>query len=141
MAVINEILAIEAFIRTKFPGSLTGKQTIPEKPVEDTFYIRFLGDDRETETRYHFRANREYQIVYVGEWPEDVIPKMDGLSDALYQTERISQGIRVESFSYSQPVESESGGYVSIGMLELVSREARTQTAYPLINHVGITQN
>lgn len=140
MAIIDEIGAIESFIQANFPESATGKQTIPKKPIVDTFYIRFLNDDRTTETRYHYRADREYQVIYFAQWPEEVIPKMDALSEALYQTENIASGIRVESFAFAQPVELDSGGYVSIGILEVAVRTARQQPDDPLIEQIHIRQ-
>ena len=140
MAIIDEIIAIESFIKARFPTVNTGKQTIPKKPALDTFYVRFLADNRETDTHYHIRANRDYQIVYVAEWPEDIIPKMDALSDALYQTEVVSDGIRLASFSFSQPTALEGGGYVSIGILTVKIRKPREQAVNPIINKVVIRQ-
>lgn len=138
MSIIEEVIAIELFIKKRFPASKTGKQTIPKVPAADTFYIRFLDDSRETETPYYYRADREYQIVYFGQWPEQIIPKMDKLAADLYQTEVVADGIRVGSFSFSQPVETDGGLYASVGILQVVVREAREQPTYPLINHIGV---
>ncbi|WP_239613937.1 hypothetical protein [Cohnella mopanensis] len=142
MSVINEIIAIESYIKSFSPASTTGKQIVPEKPPNDSFYVRLIGDGRETETLYHFRATREYQVVYYAEWPESVIAKMDALSTALYQTEVVTPGMRMNSFGYSQPVKMRNGEiYASVGVLEVSVREARNQTMWPKINHVGIKQN
>jgi hypothetical protein len=142
VSIVSEITAIETYINNLFPDSSTGKQIIPKNPPVDSFYVRFLSDDRETETRYHFRITREYQIVYYAKWPEDVLPKMDALSATIYQTETIAPGIRVDSFGFSQPVKMDSGDiYASIGILSVSVREARVQPNSPLIENVSITQN
>lgn len=141
MEIIDEIVAIETFIHAQFPTSATGKQIVPNNPKVDTFYIRFASEKRETETRYHVRADREYQIVYVAEWPETAIPKMEALAKALYQTETISGGIRVESFSFTQPVELEGGGYAAIGILSTVVRKPRDQAVSSIIQNVGIRED
>lgn len=140
MAIIDEIVAIESYVKARFPASNTGKHTIPSTPSFDTFFIRFLGDTRVTETRYLVRATRQYQIAYAAESLEDVIPKLDALSDELYQTEVIPDGIGVKSFSFPQPVELDSGGYMSTGILEVTVRKARDQESFPLINTVDVRQ-
>ena len=140
MAIIDEIVAIESFVKARYPTSSTGKHSLPSTPTFDTFYIRFLGDTRVTETRYLVRATRQYQIAYAAESPENVIPKLDALSDELYQTEVISDGISVKSFSFPQPVELDSGGYLSTGILEVTVRKARDQKVFPLIRTVDVRQ-
>lgn len=139
MALIDDIVAIEAFIKTQFPDAMTTKQTVPTAPTHNSFVIRFLSDDRETETRYHYRIDREYQIIYFAIKPEQVLPKMDALARAFYETDTIGR-MRVESFAYSQPAKTESGIYVSIGILETTVREARTQTQYPKMNKITVNQ-
>lgn len=142
MTIVNEMLAIEAYIKAFSPSSTTGKQIVPEAAPADSFYIRFLDDSRETETRYHSRITREYQIVYFAKWPEDVLSKLDALSATLYQTENVAPGIRMNSFGFSQPVKMRSGEvYASIGVMEVTVREARVQPNDPLIGNVEIMQN
>jgi hypothetical protein len=141
VAIIDDLFAIEAFIKARFPASTTGRQTIPEVPPPDSFYVRFLNDSRETETRYHYRADREYQIVYFAEWPEQIMPKMDTLASALYETEVVTDDMRVESFALSQPAKLDSGIYASIGILAVSVRQARIQPVVPLINHIEIKIN
>ncbi|WP_114494891.1 phage tail terminator family protein [Fontibacillus phaseoli] len=139
MALIDDIVAIESFIKAQFPDATTTKQTVPTAPTHNSFVIRFLNDDRETETRYHFRIDREYQIVYFASKAEQVLPKMDALARAFYEADVIGR-VRVESFAFSQPAKTESGMYVSIGILETSAREARTQTQYPKMNKVTVNQ-
>ncbi|CAM2951592.1 hypothetical protein PASE110613_09110 [Paenibacillus sediminis] len=139
MALNDEIIAIESFVKAQFPDATTGKQTIPAVPKANSFYVRFLSEERENETRYHYRIDREYQIVYFAQWPEQVMPKMDALGRALYQADSIDY-IRIESFSFSQPVKTDNDLFVSIGILATSTRESRDQTAYPKINNVTVKQ-
>ncbi|GIP55249.1 hypothetical protein [Paenibacillus vini] len=139
MALIEDIVAIEALVKAKFPDATTTKQTVPTAPVHNSFVIRFLNDDRETETRYHYRIDRDYQIVYFATKPEQVLPKMDALARAFYEADTIGR-MRVESFAFSQPAKTEGGIYVSIGILETAVRESRTQPQYPKMNKITVNQ-
>lgn len=143
--VVNELQSVETFIRGIYP-STTYKQTVPKKPVADTFVIRLLLDGRASETHTSIRVERTYQIVYYGATPADVLTKMDTLSRAIYQTEQIpinasTRFIRVGAFSYSAPFQTEGDLYASIGVMETQVREDRTQAASPLIAGVRTTIN
>ncbi|OME86922.1 hypothetical protein BK120_08340 [Paenibacillus sp. FSL A5-0031] len=139
--VVNELQSVEAFVRGLFP-STTYKQTVPKNPVADTFVIRLLTDGRANETHTSIRVDRTYQIVYYGATPADVLTKMDTLSRAIYQTERIpinasSRFIRVGAFSFSAPFQTDGDLYACIGVMETQVREERTQVAAPLIGEVS----
>lgn len=138
-AVVSDMVAIEAYIKALFPTATTGKQDVPAQPPANSFYVRFLTEDRETETRYHFRIDRAYQIVHIAQRPDTVLANMDRLGAALYQTELVGD-IRVNAFSVSQPAKTENGLFVIIGVLDTSVRQAREQAQYPKINHVGVTQ-
>lgn len=141
MSIINEIVAIEAQIKTLFPSAKTGKQTMPEKPVADSFYVRFEDDERETEARFYTKATRAYQIVYFAAKPEETIAKMDALGTALYQTEVVSPGIRVDSFEFAQPFKYENGEvHAIVGTLTVTVREPRQQAEYPIVQQIHIRQ-
>lgn len=131
------MVAIEAHIKALFPTVTTGKQTIPEQPLPNSFYVRLLNEDRETETRYHFRIDRQYQIVHFTERPDTVLANMDTFGTSVYQSELIGH-IRVNSFSTTQPMQTENDLYVIIGVLDTSVRQAREQTQYPKINHVNV---
>lgn len=131
------MVAIEAYIKALFPSATTGKQDVPAQPPANSFYVRLLDEDRETETRYHFRIDRAYQIVHVAQRPDIVLANMDALSTAVYQTELIGD-IRINAFSISQPAKTENGLFVIIGVLDTSVRQARIQPQYPKINSVGI---
>lgn len=145
MSLINELESVEAFVKTVHPTSATEKQTVPRKPHPDLFVIRFQNDDRTSETAYHYRIDREYQIVYIGDSEADVITKMDALSTALYQRQLILingslRNLCVESFSFSQPFRTENELVACIGVLAVEVREARNQSEDPLIQHVYVRQ-
>ncbi|WP_433943608.1 hypothetical protein [Paenibacillus sp. SN-8-1] len=137
MSVVTDMGAIEAFIKTQFPAATTGKQVVPKQPPANSFYVRMLDEDRETETRYHYRVDRAYQIVHVASRPDTVLANMDALGRALYQTELIGS-IRINSFSVSQPAETDNALYVIIGVLDTSVRESRDQPVWPKINNVGL---
>lgn len=137
MSVVDDMVTIEAYIKSLFPSAVTGKQDVPLQPPANSFYVRALSDDRVTETRYHFRIDRAYQIVHVAQRPDTVLANMDALGSAVYQTELIGH-IRINDFSLSTPAKTENGLFVIIGILDTSVREARIQKTYPKINNVGI---
>ena len=137
MSVINDMVEIEAYIKALFPAAITGKQVIDEQPPANSFYIRMLNEDRETETRYHFRIDRTYQIVHFAERPDTVLANMQTIGDAVYQNEHIGP-IRINGFSVSQPTMTENDLFVIIGILDTSIRQARAQETYPKINHIGV---
>lgn len=145
MALVNDLLSIEDFVKAQFPTAHTEKQTVPLKPAPNTFVIRYLGESREVETAAHYRIDREYDVVYLGATAADVLTQMDALGRALYQTKLIPikdslRYIRVESFSTSQPFETENDLFACIAVLQTEIREARDQAEYDLIQHVYARQ-
>lgn len=142
MTIVNELESVERFVKTQFPAASTVLQTPLKGPAADEFLIRFLNETRQSETRYHTRADREYQIVYYGASAPDVLDRMDALSDALYRYQLIPingslRYIRVGSFSISQPFETEGKQlFACIGVLQTEIREARTQEQYEKIMHI-----
>lgn len=133
------MVAIETYIKALFPTATTGKQDVPAQPPANSFYVRLLDEDRETETRYHFRIDRVYQIVHIAQRPDTVLANMDALSTAIYQKELIGS-IRINAFSISQPAKTENGLFAIIGLLDTSVRQARVQTNYPKINNVGVSR-
>jgi hypothetical protein len=135
--VIDEILALETFVRAAFPASTIEKQTVPEQPAHDTFVIRFLSETPTDETLYSFRLNREYQIVYFSDRPEQALPIMGALTSAIENVRYIAETrTRLDAFGYSQPALTDNDKYVTIGILRTSTRQARPQPKYDKINHV-----
>jgi hypothetical protein len=137
MSVISDMVTIEAFIKTQFPSAITGKQVVPLQPAAGSFYVRMIDEDRTTETRYHYRVDRVYQIVHVTVRPDMVLADMDALGRAIYQDELIGH-IRVNAYSVSQPALTDNGLYAIIGILDTSVRESRDQTVYPKIDNVTV---
>lgn len=144
MRVVNDLISVEAFVKAQFSASSTFKQWSPESPESDTFVIQQISDRRETETNYHTRVERTYQIVYVNAELPEVLTKMDALSYAamdgtLIPINASARFIRVEAFSYSQPFQTENDLFACIGVMSTEVREARTQDTSPFIGVVNAT--
>lgn len=137
MAILDDIVALETYVKAQFPSATTGKQTIPEQPSPGSFYIRFQSEDRAVETSYTYRIERAYQIVAYAKWPEEIIPRMETLSRALYQDGYV-EDMRVISFAYSSPVKTGGGLFACVGMLNVESREHKSLAQSDVIEHVSI---
>lgn len=141
MTLVNDLVSIENFVKTVHPTAHTEKQTVPLLPVANTFVIRFQDERRESETAYHYRIDREYQIVYLGANAPDVLTKIDVLGRAIYQARvlPISGSLRylsVESFSFGQPFQTDNNLHAGIAVLTTEVREARDQPTYQKIMNV-----
>jgi hypothetical protein len=144
-AIIDEILGIEAFIKSVVPGAIVEKQTVPLQPAPGLFVARFLTESRTDETAYHYRIERDYQVIYYSATPQAAFPVMDALSNAIYDVQRIvATGSRLNALNYSQPMRTDTdkaattnAGYATLGILRITSRQSRTQQSYPLIQNVN----
>lgn len=141
MSAVNDLISVEEFVRGVSPTSATEKQTVPKKPTANLFVIRQQDERRTSETRFHFRIDREYQLVYYGTDAADTLAKMDALSTALYKTELIPikdslRYLRVESFSISAPFRTDNELDAIIAVLAVTVREARDQETYDKIARV-----
>ncbi|MFE4202140.1 hypothetical protein [Aneurinibacillus aneurinilyticus] len=141
MAVGNELQSVVDFVKTMYPKAKIIKQNVPSTPSANTFIVRLLTSDTESETLYHMRRNRDYQIVYYGTTVEDVLTKIDvlerkAMNNLLIPITGSLRYIRVEGFSSSMPFKTESGVDVAIGVLQTTIREARDQKTYDKIMHV-----
>jgi hypothetical protein len=131
---------------TVFPTATTEKQLVPKKPASNSFVIRVIGESPESETAYHVRKDRDYQIIYFHEEAESVLNVMGQLSDAIFQRNVIPikdslRYIRAESFSFSQPFETENELIACIGIMQTRVREAPAQETAPLINEINVAIN
>lgn len=141
MAVGNELQSVVDFVKTMYPTAKIIKQNVPSTPAANTFVIRLLTSDTESETLYHMRRNRDYQVVYYGSNVEDVITKLDAverktMNNLVIPITGSLRYIRVEGFSSSMPFKTESGVDVALGVLQTTVREARDQKTYDKIMHV-----
>lgn len=145
-AIIDEILGIEAFIKSVVPGAVVEKQTVPLQPTPGLFVVRFLAEPvRTNETAFHYRIERDYQVIYYSATPQAAFPVMDALSNAIYDVQRIvATGSRLNALNYTQPMRTDTdkaattnAGYATLGILRITSRQSRTQQSYPLIQNVN----
>jgi hypothetical protein len=146
VTLINDIVSVEAFVKARFTTSTTVKQTVPLKPAANTFVIRLQSSSSESETAYHFRNDREYQIVYYGDTALDVLTKLDTLTTALEQTRVIPingslRYIRVGAISVSMPFKTDNDLYAAILVVSTEVRQARTQEAYAKMAQVNAKIN
>lgn len=141
MAVGNELQSVVDFVKTMYPTAKIIKQNVPSTPAPSVFAIRLLTSDTESETLYHMRRNRDYQIVYYGANVEDVLTKIDvlerkAMNNIVIPITGSLRYIRVEGFSFGMPFKTESGVDIAIGVLQTTVREARDQKTYDKIMHV-----
>lgn len=139
--VITTIESVESFVQSVHPDSLIYLQNLPRAYGPDTFLIRFLGESRQTETLAHYRKDIDIEIIYVGASAPDALTKLDRVSDELYQRQLVPikdslRYLRVESFSLSQPFQTDNDLFAMIGILTVNERQARDQETYDKIMQV-----
>lgn len=140
-SITNEIESITAFIEDLFPGASVHYQRVPSEYRANELAVRYLTGTNESETNYHYRLDRDYQVIYFAQNEFACLTKFEALERKLNNTFVIpingSMGyLRVESFSFSQPTKTEGGTiFAIIGVLSVNVREARTQEEFEKIKH------
>jgi hypothetical protein len=146
-SIINEVESVGAFVAPVFPGAKVWYQNVPIEPVANELVVRYLSSDNTTETGYHYRLNRDYQIVYFAQNEFACLQKFEALERRINDTlviplKNSERYLRLESFSFSQPFKTEAGTVTAIlGVLSVHVREARTQETSEKINNVNSTIN
>lgn len=141
MSALVEQESVGDFIKVALP-SIALKYEVPDKPAKNNIVVRLLSSDSESETRYHYRIDRDYQIVVYGVDAQDVLAKMDVIErkandgTTLIPMKDSKRYIRIGSFSFSTAFKTEGGLYARLGVLSTEVREARTQEQYDKIMHV-----
>lgn len=141
-SVVNEIESITEFIEPLFAGANVHYQQIPVEPKPNTLIVRYLKGDNATETNYHYRLDRDYQIVYFAQNEFACLQKFEHLERKLNDVlviplKNSDRYLRLEFFSFSQPFKTESGTVMAIlGVLRASLREPRTQPVTPKIMQV-----
>ncbi|MFT4413190.1 hypothetical protein ACLM5H_04940 [Fredinandcohnia humi] len=143
MSLVEGLISVSDFVQALFPSSNILKQNVPLQPSSDSFVVRFQNERRESETRFHTVIERNFQVVYFNSDIQEVLRKMDSLS-RMSLNKRIVIPIkdslrymRIESFSFSQPFETESELNAITGVLSVQVREARDQETYEKIMQVN----
>jgi hypothetical protein len=144
MSVVNELNSIRDVLLTVYPSpTVVHRQDVPATPTANSFVVRLMNDDRDTETRFGMRNSREYQIIYFGSSSVDVLTKIDTLSKHFLNKKAVIpikgslRYMRVEGFSFGMPFKSSSGVDAVIGVMQTETREARDQDAYEKISEVN----
>lgn len=141
MDVIIELDSVASAISAEFPVSAV-KYDVPVVPVADTFVVRSQTNDINSETRFSMLIERDYQIIYFSDDLESAIRSIDRLArkcmngDAVIAISGSFRYIRVGSFSYSQPIETENGLYAIVGVMRTELRQARDQPTFDKIMRV-----
>ncbi|EMT54715.1 hypothetical protein I532_03885 [Brevibacillus borstelensis AK1] len=142
MTQANDLESVSVFIESVLPSTAQIKNEVPSKPTKNTVVVRMLTTDTESETRYHYRIDRAYQVVIFGEDSPTVLERMDTVSRKVNdKTTMIPilgtlRYIRTDSFAYSAAFRTESGLWACVGVLQTEVRQARTQEQYDKIMHV-----
>lgn len=142
MSIVNELNSIYDFLKAAYPTATIERQDVPESPVANTFVVRLQYNDTQTETRYSYRNDREFQLIYFGKSSVDVLTKVDELSRQFNNGKfaipiRDSlRYIRVKGFSFTTPFKSASGVDAVIAILQTETREARDFETYEKIMSV-----
>lgn len=120
------------------------KQDWPKVYVANTIGIRWQGDTSVSETGYHYRIERIYQVVYWGNSEVVCLQKIPLLQKALQQ--HIKAKLRdsddymtLGSFAISPPFKTDTDGvYAVSGVLPVTVRVAREVAPVPKIGGVII---
>jgi hypothetical protein len=146
LTIVNDLISVEKYVKALFPTAATYKQTIPLVPVPNTFVVRFLTGSPESETAYHFRVDRDYQLIYFGATELDVLTKVGAVESALFQRKLIPidgslRYIRVENVASSAPFRTDNELFAAIIVLSTEVRQARDQAEYVKIANVNASIN
>ncbi|WP_188068977.1 hypothetical protein [Brevibacillus brevis] len=141
MAAQNELESVGAFVKAVVSDAAL-KYEVPSQATKDTLVVRIQTNDYESETRYHYRIDRTYQIITYGADSPLVTTKMDAIARKVNdKTTMIPiagtlRYIRTDGFNFTQALRTESGLWACVGVLQTEVREARTQEQYDKIMHV-----
>jgi hypothetical protein len=144
MSIEVELDSVASVVETEFPGSAI-KYMVPKEPKTDTFSIRPQKSDLSTESLFTFRIERLYQLIYFSNDAQKALDVMDKLSRRLLSGTTLiplNDGslryIRIGSFSFSDPVETESGLSAVLATMPTELRQARDQKEFEKIMRVSV---
>lgn len=115
---------------------------MPTTYVANELAIEYVNGLSESETGYHYRIDRTFQLVYFGTSALDCVMKVAPVERLFNNARTIplkgtTRYLRIGSFSLSQAFKTESGVYAIIGMLAVSLREARDQPTYTKIGAIN----
>ncbi len=141
MTIMNELTSVGTFVKSVVSGAQL-KYEVPSQSTKDTLVIRMTANDYESETGYHYRIDRAYQVVAYGVDSPSVLTKMDAIArkvmggTTLIPIAGSLRYIRTDGFKFAMSFRTESGLWACIGVLQTEVREVRTQEQYDKIMHV-----
>ncbi|QDX93636.1 hypothetical protein EEL30_15825 [Brevibacillus laterosporus] len=141
MSVVTELESVGSFVSAVVP-KVALKYDVPKQPTKDTLVVRVQSSSPESETRYHYRIDRDYQIVVYGVDSASALTKMGDIERVLNDKTMLipvkgsTRYIRIGAFSFSMTFATEGGLSACIAVLSTEVREARTQEQYDKIMHV-----
>jgi hypothetical protein len=147
--ISNELESVVVYIQSLFPTARVERQNVPDETHPNLFVVRFLYEDRITETRVSMRIERDWEIIYFGEDTLDVFNTMSKLSKSALDYRIVIpikdslRYMRVNNYAISEPFETKSdknsewelNGIAGTMMTE--TREARTMEAFNQIMNVS----
>lgn len=143
--ITQEIETLATYLEGVATFARVWRQHLPLKYTANEMSIRYLGDSSESETAYHFRIDREYQVVYFATTEIACLQRATLLQRAINQQIKIpvkdaTGYMSLVSFSISQPFKTDTDGvFAVVGVLQAQVREARYFAPVPKVMNVEAT--
>lgn len=143
--ITQEIETLATYLGGVATFARVWRQHLPLKYTANEMSIRYLGDSSESETAYHFRIDREYQVVYFATTEIACLQRATLLQRAINQQIKIpvkdaTGYMSLVSFSISQPFKTDTDGvFAVVGVLQAQVREARYFAPVPKVMNVEAT--
>jgi hypothetical protein len=145
MDLTLELDSVASDLLKEFP-EVAVRYDVPIEPQAGTFVIRSQHSDLSVESRYTFRIERDYQLIYYSADPQDAIEIMNRYARRCLKGNTLIpilddslRYIRINSFGYGLPVKTEMGLYMVMAMMPTELRQARDQETYQKIMKVQFT--
>lgn len=140
--IVAELTAIGQTIQAALPSVVLKYQHVPEQPTAGVLVVRLADDSVTTETSYHYRIDRSYQLVYFGTSETDCLRQMEAIKLAVNDNLKIPYNdtdyITISGFGASQPSKSDSGAFFVLAIVRGTVRQARTQPNATKISDVSV---
>ena len=143
--IAQEIETIASYLGTTATFARVWRQHLPSKYTANELSVRYLGDSSESETAYHYRIDRVYQVVYFAATEIACIQRATLLQRAINRQIKIrikdTDGyMTLVSFSISQPFKTDTDGvFAVVGVIQAQVREARYFAPVPKMEHIEAT--
>lgn len=144
--VTDELTSLKEFLAgTLGDGCNFCIQYTPKKYEANTVIINLLSSSRNSETGYHTKSQRSYQITYFCNSMKNCVATADELEGAFTSTQIVpivdadNRYIRIDSVASSRAFETETLGiYAVVLVVGAHVRNMKPQHKYEKINDVSI---